>query len=294
MPRARKAGVSIGAVESRLLVKILITDCGTPAVPKCSQRLTMRKPFFYGVGGVVSADIAVPDHEREIAFYSAILTTGDDPLWRDDLTNNFGTPVIGLGSRTPEYHTLPLQWMPHFQVADVAASVAAAIAKGGEEVMHGTTDDGQSLWAVLADPNGAAFGIIPAVYGKSGNTHDSGRLGCISWLSLTVPDASSCREFYQQVVGWTAKSFETEGSEGRDGGFEMQIDDEISAAEIRHSRREHHGIPPIWLIHLPVGDLVESLRRVSEGGGQVVKEFVTAGYAVVRDPVGVYLALETG
>lgn len=254
----------------------------------------MRKPLFYGVGGVVSADIAVPDYEHELAFYSAILTTGDAPLWRDDLTNNFGTPVIGLGTRTAEYDTLPLQWMPHFQVADVAASVSAAIAIGGEEVMHGQTDDGQSLWAVLADPNGAAFGIIPAVHGESGNTHHSGRLGCISWLSLTVPDASSSREFYQQVVGWTAKSFETEGSEGRDDGFEMQIDDETSAAEIRRSCREHRGIPPIWLIHLPVGDLAESLRRVTEGGGQVIKEFATARYAVVRDPVGVYLALETG
>ena len=41
----------------------------------------------------------------ELDFYSTILTTGDAPLWRDDLTNNLGTPVIGLGVRTPEYNT---------------------------------------------------------------------------------------------------------------------------------------------------------------------------------------------
>ena len=28
----------------------------------------MRKPFVHGVGGVLSADIAVPDHERELDF----------------------------------------------------------------------------------------------------------------------------------------------------------------------------------------------------------------------------------
>ena len=82
----------------------------------------MRKPFVYGAGGVLSADIAVPDHERELAFYSSILTSGDAPLWRDDLMNNQGAPVIGLGARIPEYEFLPLQWMPHFQVADIAAS----------------------------------------------------------------------------------------------------------------------------------------------------------------------------
>ena len=87
----------------------------------------MRKPSVHAVGGVVSADIAVPDHERELDFYSKVLTTGDRPLWRDDLTNNLGTPIIGLGVRTPEYDTLPLQWMPHFQVADVAVSAPSRL-----------------------------------------------------------------------------------------------------------------------------------------------------------------------
>jgi len=48
----------------------------------------MRNPFAAGVGGVLSADIAVPDHERELGFYAKVLTTGRAPLWRDDLTNN--------------------------------------------------------------------------------------------------------------------------------------------------------------------------------------------------------------
>jgi len=39
----------------------------------------MRNPFVAGVGGVLSADIAVPEHERELSFYSRILTTGNAP-----------------------------------------------------------------------------------------------------------------------------------------------------------------------------------------------------------------------
>lgn len=264
------------------------------AVQACSERQTMRNPFFFGVGGVVSADIAVPDHARELAFYSAILTTGETPHWRDDLTNNLGTPIIGLGARTPEYDALPLQWMPHFQVADVAASASAAIAMGGKELMHGKTDEGQSQWAVLTDPNGAAFGIIPAVPGESHNAPSHGHFGCIAWLSIIVPDASAIRDFYQQVVGWSIKSFETEQSEEHFDRFEMQIDKETSAAEIRQASSSHNDIPPVWLIHLAVGDMAESLRRVREYGGLVIEETVEAGHAVVRDPVGVYLALSTG
>ena len=44
----------------------------------------MQNPFFYGVGGTLSADIAVPDHDQEVAFYTQILTTGDQPLWRNE------------------------------------------------------------------------------------------------------------------------------------------------------------------------------------------------------------------
>ena len=250
----------------------------------------MQNPLVHGVGGVLSADIAVPDHERELTFYSTILTTGDSPLWRDDLTNNLGAPVIGLGVRTPEYDTLPLQWMPHLQVADVAASVACAINMGGKELMH----DGQSRWAVLADQAGAAFGVIPVVPGESDSAGPNERLGCISWLSLTVPDAVTSQDFYQHVVGWSAKSIEMEGGEGHFTSFEMQRDNEIAAAEICQYRSEDSDIPSVWLIHLPVDDLVESLRRVSEGGGEVIKEYGDNKYAVVRDPVGVYVALQSG
>ena len=254
----------------------------------------MQKSFVHGVGGVLSADIAVPEHERELSFYSSVLTTGDTPLWRDDLTNNLGTPVIGLGVRTPEYDTLPLQWMPHFQVADVATSAASAIKMGGKEIMHGKADDGQSQWAVLTDQFGAAFGIIPVVTGESDTSNQNERFGCISWLSLTVPDALTSQDFYQNVVGWNAKSIEMEDGEEHSAGFEMQRGNGMAAAEIRQYGNDFGEIPSVWLIHLTVDDLVESLRRVSEGGGDVIQEDPEAKCAIVQDPIGVYLALQAG
>jgi hypothetical protein len=52
------------------------------------------------------------------------------------------------------------------------------------------------------------------------------------------------------------------------------------------------------MIYLPVGDLAESLRRVEEEGGEVVKasqdDNGEYAYAAVRDPVGAYLALTPG
>jgi hypothetical protein len=262
----------------------------------------MSDLFVSRVGGVLSADIAVPDHEREVRFYSRVLGTGENPLWREDLLNNRGMPVIGLGPRSAEHADLPLQWMPHIQVADVAASVGRALDLGGSELMHGKADDGTSQWAVLLDPNEAAFGIIPVVPPEAIPPHEHGappdgaaRVGRITWLDLTVTDASATRDFYQEVVGWSVQDVEMENAGKGYADYNMCGDDGEPAAGVCHARGVNEGLPPVWLIYLPVGDLAESVRRVEQEGGTVIK--ATPGSAgeyacaVVQDPVGACLVL---
>lgn len=43
----------------------------------------MSNLFTPRLGGVLSADIAVPEHAREMRFYSRVLGTGRNPLWRE-------------------------------------------------------------------------------------------------------------------------------------------------------------------------------------------------------------------
>jgi uncharacterized protein len=265
----------------------------------------MSEPFVPRVGGILSADIAVSEHEREVRFYSRVLNTGENPLWREDLMNNLGIPIIGLGARNAEYAHLPLQWMPHIQVADVAASVERALDLGGSELMHAKDDDGGSQWAVLLDPNGAAFGIIPVVPAEAIPPTDgaasrdaAARVGRIHWLDLTVSDASATRDFYRQVVAWSVQDVEMKDAGERYADYNMLGDDGNPAAGVCHARGVNLGLPPVWLIYLPVGDLAESLRRVQEEGGKIIK--ATRGsdgeyaYAAVQDPVGAYLALVPG
>ncbi len=262
----------------------------------------MSDPFVPRVGGILSADIAVPEHEREMRFYSRVLSTGENPLWREDLMNNRGTPIIGLGARTAEHTDLPLQWMPHVQVADVASSAKRALDLSGSELMHGKDDDGKSQWAVLLDPNGAAFGIVPVVSAEDilptegvAPRDAAAPVGCISWLDLTVSDASATRDFYAQVVGWSVQDVEMEDAGERYADYKMFGDDGNPAAGVCHARGVNLELPPTWMIYLPVGDLGESLRRVREEGGRVIK--ATRGtdgeytYAAVQDPVGACLAL---
>lgn len=244
----------------------------------------------------MSADIAVPEHERESRFYSSVLTTGKRPLWREDLMNSKGIPIIGLGERGPVYADLPLQWMPHIQVADVGASAERALDRGGRELMHHRDGLGQSQWAVFADPNGAAFGIIPVVAPETiPDLEGSGR---IAWLDLTVPGAGETRDFYRAVVGWSVQDVEMEDAGEPYADYALCTPDGTAVAGVCQARGVNHAVPPVWLICLPVGDLGESLGRVQDGGGEVVEARKgSAGeyaYAVIRDPVGACLALMPG
>ncbi len=257
----------------------------------------MNDPFVSRIGGVMSADIAVPQHARVVRFYAHVLTTGENPLWREDLMNNRGMPIIGLGVRTEEYADLPLQWMPHIQVADVARSVERALERGGSAVMHAKDDHGQSQWAVLLDPDGAAFGMIPVVPEEAiPPLEGAGSVGRIAWLDLTVDNASAARDFYGEVIGWSVEDVEMVDSDERYADYNMLSDDENPAAGVCHARGFNLGLPPVWLLYLPVGDLAESLRRVQEGGGQIIKERSDGdtAFAVIQDPVGAYIALVPG
>jgi uncharacterized protein len=262
----------------------------------------MSNPFVPRVGAVFSADIAVPEHEQEVRFYSRVLSTGDNPLWREeDLMNNLGIPIIGLGALSAEYAHLPLQWMPHIQVADVAASLQHALHLGGSVLMHTKDDDGSSQWAVLLDPNGAAFGIIPVVAAEQTPPIDGASpdavtpVGRIYWLDLTVSDASTSRDFYRQVIGWSVQDVEMKDGDSHYADYNMLGEDGRPAAGICHARGLNAGLPPVWMIYLPVGDLAESIHRVEEEGGKILKTMrgddEKHEYAAIQDPVGAHLAL---
>lgn len=266
----------------------------------------MSTSFAPCVGAVFSADIAVPEHAHAVRFYSRVLSTGDAPLWREaDLMNNLGIPIIGLGARTPEYAHLPIQWMPHIQVADVALSVERTLELGGQVLMHAQDAAGKSQFAVLLDPDGAAFGIIPIVDEAAlppgvNDSPDSPPtpMGRIAWLDLTIPDATATRDFYQQVVGWAAQDLEMGKGDDRYADYVMLGGDGNPAAGVCHARGPNAGLPPVWMIYLPVGDLAESLRRVPVEGGKVMKAMQKDDgayvYAMVQDPVGAYVALVPG
>jgi uncharacterized protein len=121
---------------------------------------------------------------------------------------------------------------------------------------------------------------------------DDPAVGSISWVDLTVNEASATRDFYRQVVGWQV----TELSMGDYSDYCMN-DPQTgkTIAGICHARGANAELPPAWLVYLTVANLDKSIASCVELGGGVISQPRSYGgqgrYCVIRDPAGAVAAL---
>jgi predicted enzyme related to lactoylglutathione lyase len=117
-----------------------------------------------GVPGTLCwADLNTPDQAAAAAFYGAVFgweaTAGQDTSGYLHIKN--GEHFIG---GIPPAHQInpkaPPHWMAYFLVADCDASVAKAKELGGTVFMEPLTMEGVGRFAVVADPQGAAFSLF--------------------------------------------------------------------------------------------------------------------------------------
>lgn len=114
--------------------------------------------------------------------------------------------------------------------------------------------------------------------------------GSIGWLDLTVDDAAEIKDFYEEVIGWSADPVDM----GDYADFNMVASGEPRAG-VCHARGSNSGQPAVWIAYIYVEALERSLEAVRRRGGEVVVEPRSAGssgkYAVIRDPAGAFLGL---
>jgi len=116
-------------------------------------------------------------------------------------------------------------------------------------------------------------------------------VGSIGWCDLTVPKADTVRDFYRDAIGWTVSEVDM-------GGYADYCMNQPAAgspaAGVCWQRGVNEGLPPVWLVYFVVASLADSLIKVREHGGSVLRESVPGGqgrYAVVKDPSGAICAL---
>jgi uncharacterized protein len=108
--------------------------------------------------------------DRAVVFYHTVFgwEARPSPMPDGSVYNEFGIgdQMIAGGQEMPATvpAAVPSYWLPYFTVRDVDASYAKALAAGAGEML-GPTEFPGGRFAILADPQGAAFGLLIAPQG---------------------------------------------------------------------------------------------------------------------------------
>ncbi|MCR9159907.1 MAG: VOC family protein [bacterium] len=123
------------------------------------------------------------------------------------------------------------------------------------------------------------------------------KAGRIAWLDLTVHDADAARDFYAAVIGWTPDPASMKDDAGAYSDYCMLAGGQ-AVAGVCHARGPNLGLPPVWMLYVPVGDLNASIAAIEPSGGSVLEVMRGKGDAptgvILRDPIGAHMALVAG
>lgn len=202
------------------------------------------------------------------------------------------TPVAGLiqfPPNAPQGEARPA-WLGYVGVEDVDAKVAEAVSLGAK-VHHAPTDIPHvGRFAVLADPQGAAFALFKPL---SPFDHPAPMTpGTIGWHELHAADAEKALAFYGALFGWKqiqamdlgpVGTYHIFGDESAPMGFGGIFNKPAEEAQ------------PYWLYYFAVADIDAAAARVTAAGGKISQgpREVPGGAWIIQggDPQGAAFAL---
>ena len=243
-------------------------------------------------------DCMTTDVDAAIDFYGKVLRLGTAPFDADYLMwTAGGVPIGGVMKLPDEAQAMgaPPHWLSYLAVDDVDETAVRALSMGGRAYVEPQAIPGGGKFAVLADPQGATFGIhMHAEAPDPGATPELE----FTWHELVTTDVNAARTFYRELFGWEEQDvmdmgpggmYHIFGLDGKNlGGMYNKPPDMLA--------------PPHWLPYAHIDDADAFAETVTRhrgkilngpvdvpGGGRVVQvaDRQGAAFAVYQPPVQV-------
>ncbi len=185
-------------------------------------------------------------------------------------------------------------WFTYFDVEDVDAAVAKAVALGGAVHMPATTMDGVGRMAMLADPQGASFYVMdptppPDNPDAQSDVFKAQAPGHAWWNELETTDEPAATAFYTALFGWSADNAMPMGEHG-DYRFIEAGGEQIGA--INPWLADYMTVG--WLPYFGVSEIGAARRAAEASGGTVTHDVheVPGGSFIfmATDPAGAHVA----
>jgi predicted enzyme related to lactoylglutathione lyase len=179
------------------------------------------------------------------------------------------------------------QWVGYVSVPDVDKTVET-VKQGGGRTLVGPVNVAAGRAAVVADPQGAALGVVRLTAGDPPD-EASPRENGFFWMEYLAGDPAAALSFYKGLLG-----------------YEAEATDSVSGQpyQILRRGRARAGLLPLppkgvrttWLAYVLVKDPAAQATRAESLGGKVLlaprQDLRKGSLAIVADPSGAVLALQ--
>lgn len=215
-------------------------------------------------------ELLTSDPEEAISFYKEVIgwetqqweaggnytmfTTEDDPI----------AGVLELPEEAIAQGAAP-NWLPYMGTPDVDATALRVTELGGRVLKDPADIPSVGRFAVLADPQGAAF----AIYRPESERPGAGSpptVGRFSWHELATTDHQAAFRFYEDLFGWEIANTMDLGEMGE---YQIYARGGLMLGGMFDKPDDMPG-PPAWLCYVMVDDLDARIERVKKQGGQVL------------------------
>jgi predicted enzyme related to lactoylglutathione lyase len=249
-------------------------------------------------GRFVWYDLMTSDPKSATAFYTQLIGWGTSE-WEGGpmpytMWTNREKPIGGVMTLPEEAKAAgaPPHWMAYIAVEDVNATVAKVTGLGGSVLVPPTDIPNAGAFAVLTDPQGAAFAVYHSTEETPG-TEGPLQVGEFSWHELATTDHEAAFDFYATLFGWE----KTDAADmGEAGVYQMYGIGGASLGGMFNKTPEMPG-PPCWLFYTKVDDIHKAVEKVKGLGGQVLNgpTEVPGGDMIAQcmDPQGAAFAIHS-
>lgn len=181
-------------------------------------------------------------------------------------------------------------WFGYISSDDVDADVDRILAAGGRLLRPAETLPGMGRFAVLADPQGAAFALWRDLSAREHDPVPPMAPGHVGWHELLTEDVEKAFAFYAEHFGWTKADALDMGPMGT---YQLFATGGMPVGGMM--RRPEQMPQPFWNYYLTVPALDAAIARVEKGGGKIVAgpREVPGGAWIAQafDPQGAFFSL---
>ena len=247
-------------------------------------------------GSFVWQELMTGDTAAAGSFYPRVLGWRSQNSPHSSAYTMFATgsgPIAGMMRLSDELRQkgVPPHWLPYIGADDVDATVASA-ERFGAKVQHAPSDIENNVgrFAVLTDPQGAAFGVYRPGQAASGPPRGAPAPGQYSWHELATSDAEAAFEFYSTLFGWQAMQRMDMGAAGTYLIFGRDGQQRGGMYKLTRAAGPH------WLSYIEVASADTAAAAARDAGAKVVNgPMDVPGGRVVQltDPTGALFAVHS-